>query len=96
MSKPNFYGAYGKSRAGIYTSYQRLMNARRFIDGLKLKGFAFKSDAIQFVVDGLSRDYKTIEADEIDIELLKSKNNWNFEIRDLRKKIVIAAIIENE
>ena len=34
MSKPNFYGAYGKSRAGIYTSYQRLMNARRFIDGL--------------------------------------------------------------
>ena len=24
MSKPNYYGAYGRDRAGIYTSYEKL------------------------------------------------------------------------
>ena len=95
MSKPNYYGAYGRERAGIYTSYEKLKRDGRYIKGMKQKGFTFKKEAIQFVVDGLSKDYMSMNADDIDIELLKKTINWNYSILDLKKRIIIAEIVDN-
>lgn len=96
MSKPNYYGAYGRERAGIYTSYKKLKRDGRYIDGLKIKGFIFKKDAVQYVIEGLSSDYKVMNADDIDTELLYKAINWNFNIIDLRKKIIVVEIIDSK
>lgn len=94
MSKPNYYGAYGRDRAGIYTSYEKLKRDGRYIKGLKQKGFIFKKDAVQFVVDGLSKDYKSMNADDIDTDLLRKTKNWNYSILDLKKRITVAEIVD--
>ena len=92
MSKFNYYGAYGRNRGGIYRSYEKLQKAGQYIDGLKLKGFLFKDEAVNFVVDGLSNVYKVMEADEIDTDLLKRTGNRNYSIAELRKKIDVITI----
>ncbi len=96
MSKPNYYGVYGRDRAGVYTSYEKLKRDQRYIDGIKLKGFTFKSEAVQFIVNGLSNDYKTMNKDKIDTDLLKKAINWNFNILDLQKKYKIVEFVRDE
>lgn len=89
MSKPNYYGVYGKNMAGIFSSYEKLKKSGRYVDGIKLKGFLFKKDAIQFVVDGLSEVYKVMHANEINTELLARSTNWCYTLPELKKISVI-------
>ena len=83
MSKPNYYGVYGKNRAGIY------------IDGFKLKGFLFKKDAVRFVVNGLSEVYRVMPADMIDTERLSGSMNWCYTLPELKRKIDAIIIVED-
>ena len=93
MSRPNYYGVYGRNRAGIYNSYEKLQTSRRYIVGFKLKGFLFKKDAVQYVVKGLSEVYRVMPADKIDTDLLAKSVNWCYTLPDLTKKIDAIIIV---
>ena len=95
MSKPNYYGVYGKNRAGIYNSYDKLQVSRRYIEGFKLKGFLFKKDAVRFVVNGLSEVYRVMPADMIDTERLSGSMNWCYTLPELKRKIDAIIIVED-
>ena len=96
MSKPNYYGVFGKNRAGVYCNYSKLKNDMRYIDGIKLKGFLFKREAIQFVTEGLSEVYKVMKTDEIDTNKLARSIDWNYELKDIKKKIDVITIVDEE
>ncbi len=96
MSKYNYYAVFGRNRAGVYCNYSKLKNDMRYIDGIKLKGFLFKWEAIQFIVGGLSEVYNVMQADEIDTNKLFRSIDWNYELKDIKKKIDVITIVDEE
>lgn len=83
MSKFNYYAVYGKNRAGIYRSYDKLLRDRIYIDGFKLKGFKTRREAVDYIETGLCQNYQALEKGTLDRALLTKMTNWSFDVRDL-------------
>ncbi len=93
MAKFGYYGVYGKNSAGVFTSYDRVLSAQRYIDGMKLKKFVNRNEAVAFIVNGLCNDYEVISEQELDIDLLYENTNWSYSLDDLRTCISIAVVL---
>ncbi len=92
MPKFGYYGVYGKNAAGVFSNYDRVLVCQKFIHGMKIKKFMNKEDAVDFIINGLCEDYRVISLQNLNIDLLYEKTNWNYNINDLRKRKIIAVI----
>ncbi len=93
MAKNGYTGVYGKNSAGVYTSYDRVLSAQRYIDGMKLKKFMNRNEAVAFIVNGLCNDYEVISEQELDIDLLYENTNWSYNLEELRTYKTIAVVL---
>lgn len=55
MKRKKWYGVYGFNGLGIYTDYQRLLDARVYIRGIQIKSFPNREEAEDFARDGFIR-----------------------------------------
>lgn len=76
MRKGGFYGVYGTNGGGIYVYWPKLQESQRYIQGFKVKRFQTRDMAVQFVVDGLVRDYCVCNENEIQVDLLYGHINF--------------------
>ena len=76
MRKGGFYGVYGTNGGGIYVYWPKLQESMRYIQGVKVKKFRTRDMAVQYVVDGLVRDYRVCRENEIQVDLLYININF--------------------
>ena len=78
------YGVYGKNGGGVYTNWQKVLESRRYIDGIKNKAFKSRIEAIAFIIKGLEQDYGVVGEGELSREILE-KRNWFYRLVDFEK-----------
>ena len=78
-----FYGVYGKNGGGVYTNWQRVLDTRRYIDGVKNKAFKSRVEAVSFVIEGLEKDYGVINSDLLSTAVFE-KYNWFYRLIELK------------
>lgn len=79
-----FYGVYGTNGAGLYTNWARVVESRPYIHGFHVKKFDNPFDAIEFIIEGVSRFYP--DAVAWDEEQFIDRNDWFWYFRDLEFK----------
>ncbi|MGL5258384.1 MAG: viroplasmin family protein [Proteocatella sp.] len=78
------YGVYGKNGGGVYTNWQKVLESRRYIDGIKNKAFKSRIEAIAFIIKGLEQDYGVVGEGELSREVFE-KRNWFYRLVDFEK-----------
>ena len=78
------YGVYGKNGGGVYTNWQKVLESRRYIDGIKNKAFKSRIEAIAFIITGLEQDYGVVGEGELSREVFE-KRNWFYRLVDFEK-----------
>lgn len=87
MAKYGFYGVYGYNGAGIYNNWTKVEKGKEFIKGFKTKKFPSIYQAHEYIVNGLTVEYKVLKPDQVDHSIINSTTNWFFNIDDLRLDI---------
>ena len=80
-----FYGVYGKNGGGVYTNWQRVLETRPYIDGIKNKAFKSRVEAVAFIIKGLEFDYGVIALGTLPRDIFE-KWNWFYRLVDLEKQ----------
>ena len=78
------YGVYGKNGGGVYNNWQRVLETRRYIDGIKNKAFKSRVEAVAFIIKGLEQDYGVVDPGVLSRDVFK-KWNWFYRLVDLDK-----------
>ena len=82
MSK-KFYGVYGFNGGGIYDNWSKVESTKKFVKGIKFKGFHSKKEAVEFIINGVTNEYGLGEIENIDQEALYSHTNFFIYLQDL-------------
>ncbi len=62
MKRKKWYGVYGFNGLGIYTDYQKLLDAHDYIRGGRIKSFPNQEEAEDFATDGFIRLNNGVDA----------------------------------
>ena len=78
-----FYGVYGFNGGGIYDNWSKVESTKKFVKGIKFKGFHSKKEAVEFIINGVTNEYGLGEIENIDKEALYSHTNFFIYSQDL-------------
>ena len=82
MSK-KFYGVYGFNGGGVYTNWYRVEKGQKYVQGIKYKSFETQKEAVDFVIEGLTQNYKVGDFSQLNQEALYSNTNYFIYSKDL-------------
>ena len=85
MSK-KFYGVYGVYGGGVYTKWYKVDSGKKYVQGIRYKGFETKNEAVEFVIEGLTKVYGVGEESKLNTEALNSNINFFIYAKDLFSK----------
>lgn len=77
-----FYGVYGKNGGGVYTDWTRVLETKKYVDGIKNKAFRTKTEASFYVINGLENDYGVVEQRRLSVSVFENKN-WFYRLEEL-------------
>lgn len=78
-----FYGVYGFNGGGVYDNWQKVEKAKKYVQGIKYKGFETKKEAVDFVIEGLTKVYCVGEEAKLNREALNSNTNFFIYAKEL-------------
>lgn len=78
-----YYGVYGKNGGGVYYSWSKVLESKPYIKSFKVKKFTTQANALEYVIGGLTNDYKVVYDNHLNKKLLEKRINFFSHLREL-------------